>query len=96
MCCTYSTMKHRIRSVKQKEQQLARILANIEATIMMEPKPEGDWDGRIPRAALDATNKELAPFGWYDHFNDCLYRNEADAKQAEEGGNKITPLYAKA
>lgn len=37
-------------------------------------------------------------FGYWDHFNEVLYRGDdagtAAATSAEEGGNKITPLYA--
>jgi hypothetical protein len=35
------------------------------------------------------------PFGWWDVFNEVLYRKEADAEMARRGGNEIIPLYEK-
>lgn len=37
--------------------------------------------------------KKVEPFGWWDHFNAILHRNQESAAAAERGGNKITPLY---
>ncbi len=37
---------------------------------------------------------ENAPFGWWDSFNEVLYRSKNDAKLATDGGNKVIPLYA--
>ena len=34
-----------------------------------------------------------APFGWWDTFNECLYRNESDAKLARDGGNEVIELF---
>ena len=38
-------------------------------------------------------NRDVELFGWYDWFNDCIYRKHEDAIDAENGGNKITNLY---
>jgi hypothetical protein len=35
----------------------------------------------------------LTPFGWWDTFNEYLYRTEHDAKLAEKGGNEVIPLW---
>lgn len=32
-------------------------------------------------------------FGWYDYFNDYLYRDPVDAKLARDGGNRVVALY---
>jgi len=54
-------------------------------------------DRRITRAiasaALAATTGEVQPFGWWDVFNEVLYRNPNDARLAAEGGNRIIPLF---
>jgi hypothetical protein len=36
------------------------------------------------------------PFGWWDTFNEHLYRNEADAARAIEGGNHVIALFVQA
>ena len=39
------------------------------------------------------------PFGFYDYFNDVLYRGEGaseQARKAEAGGNRIVPLFEQA
>src|ERR1700678_4113586 len=46
--------------------------------------------------ASESGDKAVAqPFGWWDTLNGVLWMNEADAKSAAEGGNRIIPLYEK-
>lgn len=59
---------------------------------MTMPAHEAMKVAKIVRWALWASMK---PFAWYDVFNDHIYRNEAEAKKAEAGGNTIFPLYKK-
>ena len=39
------------------------------------------------------TLRERKPFGWWDAFNEVLYRNPEDAREAREGGNSVFCLY---
>ena len=59
--------------------------------------PQGLETGS-PKHSRDMPPAESAPsavpFGWWDHFNGVLHRTLAVANKAEDGGNKITPLYA--
>lgn len=49
---------------------------------------------RAENDKLKATVSERGtPFGWWDIFNETFYRDERTAKFAEQGGNKIKPLY---
>ena len=49
------------------------------------------------KRAAPKPDDEQKPFGYFDHFNNCLYTGDnalEQAKLAEAGYNLITPLYA--
>ncbi len=77
---------------------LERALANHSADLNTLPSERGPNEiGKEIAAKLSPAQSAVEqgkPMGWYDHFNDCLYKDETDAKDAERGGNKVTPLYA--
>jgi hypothetical protein len=62
----------------------------VKADVILEypgPRP------RTLQAGQTVTLCEPVPFGWWDVFNQVLYKEESTAVAAKAGGNDIIPLY---
>lgn len=67
------------------------------------PPSEWAWDevGTNLQGAADLkvlasspiSRTDVAPFRWYDKYNDVFYKDADDALRAAQGGNEVVALY---